>query len=318
MKVVPVYLFIILFSMAYSFSSRKDVVSVPKTKAELGELLFHEKLLSRDKTISCASCHQPDFAFADTLALSLGVEGRLGTRNTPSVTNLKYRPAFFYDGRASTLAEQVHFPVNNPLEMDFTISEAAMRLNKVTHYQTYFMNLYGHLPDSASIVDALVQFEQTLETSNTPFDLWMNDQPNTMSESAIRGREVFMSKKAKCFDCHFSPDFTGDEFRNIGLYDGEKLKDRGRFDHTKDSADLGKFKVPGLRNVAVTAPYMHNGMFKTLREVIDYYDDPKKIIINSINSDSLIKDPLFLTEQEKVDLEHFLEALTDERFKGKM
>jgi len=129
----------------------------------------------------------------------------------------------------------------------------------------------------------------------------------------VRGREVFMNK-GKCFDCHFSPDFTGDEFRNVGLYTGkERFADSGRFEITKDSADLGKFKVPGLRNVAVTAPYMHNGMFKTLEEVIEFYDQPDKFVTGSINRDTLVR-PLNLTPQEKSDLKAFLEALTDQRF----
>ena len=135
-----------------------------------------------------------------------------------------------------------------------------------------------------------------------------------MSTAAIRGREVFMSKKAKCFDCHFSPDFTGDEFRNIGLFDKNQFLDKGRFEVTKDSADLGKFKVPGLRNVAVTPPYMHNGMFSTLEEVVEYYDNPTKFVAHSINADSLLQKPLGLTVQEKSDLVEFMKALTDFRF----
>ena len=144
----------------------------------------------------------------------------------------------------------------------------------------------------------------------------MNDEPGGMNESAVRGRMVFLNK-GKCFDCHFGPDFTVDEFRNIGLYDGEGYNDRGRFEITKDSTDLGKFKVPGLRNIAVTAPYMHDGSFKTLREVIDYYDRPTDFVAHSINQDPLLSEPLNLTEQEKVDLENFLIALTDDRFMEK-
>ena len=123
-----------------------------------------------------------------------------------------------------------------------------------------------------------------------------------------------MGPKTKCFDCHFSPDFTGDEFRNIGLYDGRKLKDTGRYVITRNKKDIGKFKVPGLRNVAVTAPYMHNGMFKTLKEVIEYYDNPYKVVPKPINIDTLMEKPLGLTAEEKLDIEHFLLTLTDDRF----
>lgn len=122
-------------------------------------------------------------------------------------------------------------------------------------------------------------------------------------------------KKGKCFDCHFSPDFTGDEFRNIGLFNGKNLNDAGRFAISKDSLDLGKFKVPGLRNIAVTAPYMHNGMFKTLEEVIDYYDQPNRLMPDAIGRDTLLAQPLNLSLEEKADLKAFLEALTDDRFK---
>ena len=131
--------------------------------------------------------------------------------------------------------------------------------------------------------------------------------------SAKRGREIF-NTKGKCFDCHFGPDFTTDLFRNIGLFNGKDLNDSGRYVVTRDPKDIGRFKTPGLRNIAVTAPYMHNGMHKTLREVIDYYNEPDKFISNSVNRDTLLAKPLGLTEQEKQDLEAFLNSLTDARF----
>jgi len=151
------------------------------------------------------------------------------------------------------------------------------------------------------------------KTEETEFDNWMQDKPNNMSESAKRGRKLFLDPKTKCFECHFSPDFTGDDFKNVGMFDGKSMKDVGRFTITKDSADLGKFKVPTLRNVAKTPPYMHNGYFKTLKEVIDYYDDPLKLLPNAINRDTLLNAPLHLTEQEKIDLEQFLISLTDKK-----
>ncbi len=164
-----------------------------------------------------------------------------------------------------------------------------------------------------SLASALAAYVRTLETSDTPFDRWMQDKPGGMNQAAVRGRQIFMTR-GRCFDCHFSPDFTGDEFRNVGLYNGKNLKDTGRFAITRDSADLGKFKVPGLRNVALTAPYMHNGMFRTLEEVIDFYDAPDKFVSDAIARDTLLARPLGLTAQEKSDLKAFLEALTDDRF----
>lgn len=287
----------------------------PKSAAELGEKLFSDPILSLDKSQSCATCHIPAFAFADTAALSLGVAGKRGTRNTPSVMNMLSRPYFFYDGRAGTLEDQALHPIRNPVEMNLQVAQAVERLRKHKHYPQWFKNIYGKAPDSLLLGDAIAQFIRTLESpGDSPMDRWQNQAPGvTMTPEQIRGREIFMVK-GKCFECHFSPDLTGDEFRNIGLYNGKNLNDLGRFDFTKDSADIGKFKVPGLRNVAMTAPYMHNGMFRTLEEVIDYYDQPDNFVSNAIGRDSLLSKPLNLTAQEKKDLLQFMHALTDKRF----
>jgi cytochrome c peroxidase len=173
------------------------------------------------------------------------------------------------------------------------------------------MEAFGEAPNRKNLEIAIAEFERTLQTINTPFDKFMNDDSTAINASAQRGREIFMGTKAKCFDCHFSPDFTGDEFKNIGLYDGKKYNDVGRFAITKNKHDIGKFKVPGLRNVANTAPYMHNGMFKTLREVIDYYDNLYAVVKQPINLDSTLEKPLLLTEQEKIDIESFLQSLSN-------
>lgn len=286
----------------------------PQTSEDLGRLLFEDVILSSDQSVSCASCHIPAFAFSDTSAVSLGVGGQKGTRNTPAVTNMSARSSFFWDGRAATLEDQVVQPIENPVEMNLPLPMALERLRGSARYNRFFQAIYGRPADTLALADALASFIRTLETGNTPFDRWMRGDAAAMSASAARGREVFMTK-GKCFDCHFSPDFTGDEFRNIGLFDGKALNDTGRFAITKDSADLGKFKVPGLRNIAVTAPYMHDGSFRTLREVIDYYDQPDKFVTHSFNRDALLAQPLNLTEAEKRELEAFLLALTDDRFR---
>lgn len=285
-----------------------------QTPEQLGERLFSDPILSLDSSISCASCHIPKFAFCDTALVSRGVGGHLGRRNSPGITNMTSRPYFFFDGRAATLEQQVLMPIQDTLEMRSSLDLVTQRLRRHAEYGPAFQQLYGHEADASTLAATLAAFVRTLETPNTPFDRWMQGKPRPMSEAAVRGRQIFM-KKGKCFDCHFSPDFTGDEFRNVGLYTGQpNFADRGRFDITHDSTDLGKFKVPGLRNVALTAPYMHNGMFKTLEEVIEFYNVPNQIVPGGINRDTLLNAPLHLTVEEKADLKTFLEALTDERF----
>lgn len=288
------------------------------TKEQLGEKLFFDKILSSDQTISCASCHIPQFAFADTLPFSKGVNGKITARNTPSVMNMAARDLYFYDGRAASLEAQVVFPVEHPNEMNLPFHQAVERINHSKEYRKLFFQLYKKNPDSISIVDAIARFEKTLETDHTPNDRWMNDQADAMTASQLRGRELFTSDKTKCFECHFTPDFTSDEFKNIGLFNGKELNDSGRYVITKNPNDIGKFKIPGLRNVAVTAPYMHDGRFKTLREVIDYYDNPSLFIKNSIGRDSILPEKIGLTEQEKIDLASYLIALTDDQFSAKM
>lgn len=282
---------------------------------DIGKKLFFDKLLSADQSLSCETCHQQAFAFSDTSAFSKGVDGKIGTRNTPSVMNMSARPYFFYDGRSPSLEDQVFHPIRNPIEMNLSVVDAVQRVRKNPEYIRLFKKVFRHKPDSILIGKALAAYIRSLESpGNSSSDIWLNTPGSqALDASQIRGRFIFMNK-GKCFDCHFSPDFTGDEFRNIGTYNGKNLNDVGRFAITKNDADLGKFKVPGLRNILVTGPYMHNGMFKTLREVVDFYDNPDLFVPDAINKDSLVMKPLALSETEKVDLVHFLEALTDKAY----
>lgn len=309
--------FILPVFFLFSCKNETPLLKEPHTSAQLGELLFFDPILSSDSTISCASCHKPEFAFADNSPVSIGVGGKKGDRNTPSAMNLSARVFQFWDGRAETLEEQALGPIENPVEMNLPLSEVVKRLYRHKQYTNFFMKIYGKQPNRDNIALAIADYERTLETSNTVFDDYMKGRDTTQfSTSAKRGQNLF-NNKAKCFDCHFGPDFTGDQFRNIGIFNGKDLNDSGRFIVTRKPSDIGKFKTPGLRNVAVTAPYMHNGMHKTLREVIDYYDMPDKFISNSVNRDTLLSKPLNLTEQEKKDLENFLLTLTDRRFLNK-
>lgn len=285
----------------------------PLTRAKLGERLFFDPILSANRTISCGSCHKPQFAFADTLAFSEGIHGIPTKRNTPALTNQSGRPSFFWDGRAASLEEQAKQPIISPDEMGLPIEDAVQRLNNDSGYVRAFRKLYNSLPTEKNLLQALAAFERTLETANSPYDRYINGDDNAMSPEAVRGRLLFIGK-ANCSTCHSGEDFTADRFKNIGLYNGTTLKDAGRFGITKDSAQMGFFKVPGLRNVAVTAPYMHNGMFKTLREVIAYYNKPDAVVHDGIKRDLSLSTPLNLTDTEVNELEAFLTALTDDRF----
>lgn len=284
-----------------------------KTKEALGKKLFFDKRLSKNNTISCASCHKPEFAFADSSPLSVGINGRIGKRNTPSSMNMSAREIFFYDGRASSLEHQAIFPIQDHNEMDILLDEAFDKIKKDKTYQTLFQTIYKSKPTKENILNAIAEFERSLETSS-PFDEYMSGDTNAISASARRGHILFQDPKNGCFECHFSPDFTGDEFRNIGLFDGKKYNDSGRYLITKKKEDIGRFKVPGLRNLVATSPYMHDGSFRTLKEVIDYYDDIYRVVATPYNEDSIVKRKLNLSEQDKIDLENFLISLTDKKF----
>jgi cytochrome c peroxidase len=312
------YCLVVLASLVVLLAQTAFVSPEPKTKEELGKILFFDPILSGTRTISCASCHKEEFAFADTVKLSPGVHGRKGVRNSPSAMNGDMQVSFFWDGRAATLEQQALIPISNPLEMDLPVYLAVKRLNKNALYRRAFQNLFHEAPNKTNLALALAAFERTLETSDSPLDDWrLNDNEDAVSASAKRGFALF-NGKANCVQCHFGANFNNVEFRNIGLFDGKTLTDSGRAAITKNPADIGKFKIGPLRNVALTPPYMHNGMFKTLREVIDYYNDPDKVVPHAIGRDSLLSKPLNLSDQEKTDLESFLISLTDRRFKIKV
>ena len=306
---------LILGSLAAVVAGAVSFTTVPpvNTKAALGEKLFNEKILSKDSSVSCASCHIPSMGFADSTAFSIGIGETPTTRNTPSVLNMKHRPYFFWDGRAASLEQQALMPIANKDEMGLPVAEAVQRLRANKTYRNLFLKIFGSLPTAKNLSAALAAYEKTLETDDSKFDLSF-DEEFPLTDSEERGRLLFVGDKAKCFDCHMGPDFTNDDFKNIGLYNGTTLNDAGRFKITGNKEDLGKFKTPGLRNVAITAPYMHNGMFKTLEEVVDYYNNPRAVVKDPVNIDESLREPLELTADERTDLINFLKTLTDKRF----
>jgi cytochrome c peroxidase len=213
------------------------------------------------------------------------------------------------------LEQQALMPIEHPNEMGLSIAQAIKRLNENELYKKLFNKIYKQNPNAQNLANALASFERTLETVDSKFDDWTNNNNlKTWTSSEERGRELFVGNKAKCFNCHSGEDFTNDDFKSIGTYNGSTFNDAGLFNLTKKESDKGKFKTPGLRNVAVTAPYMHNGMFSTLEQVVAYYNNPKLIIANGINIDADLAQPLGLTQQEQTDLVAFLKTLTDRAF----
>ena len=270
---------IVIIGFAILFIEATFIKGEPTNKAELGKLLFFDSILSKDRTISCASCHKPGFAFADSSRVSMGVAGKKGVRNTPSAMNVLLQQFFFWDGRAKTLEEQALGPIENPVEMDLHIDSALQRLQQSKTYSAYFKHVFNSRPTRENLAAAIAAFERTLETSDSPFDNWkFADDSNAVSDAAKKGFAIF-NGKGKCVQCHFGADFTQNSFRNIGLFNGKNLNDSGRIAITGLKEDLGKFKIGSLRNVAVTAPYMHNGMFKTLEAVIDFYNERNPVSV---------------------------------------
>jgi cytochrome c peroxidase len=277
-------------------------------KAELGRVLFFDKRLSVDDTIACADCHNPKFAFTDGRPVSIGVRGQKGGRNAPTVINRAYSVEQFWDGRAPTLEEQAKGPIANPLEMANTHEAVAEKLKKIAGYSWLFKRAFGTEDITIDhVAKAIATFERTILSGNSPYDRYKAGDKSALSESAKRGMDVFFNK-AKCDQCHFGINFTDGSFVNLGVGMDKPNPDLGRYLVTKRESDKGAFKTPTLREVARTAPYMHDGSLATLEEVIEFYN---KGGIPNPYLDKRIK-PLNLSEQDKKDLVEFLKSLSGE------
>ncbi|MEW6776118.1 MAG: cytochrome-c peroxidase [Bdellovibrionota bacterium] len=290
----------------------KDSAQVPRDnsitgeKVELGRLLYFDGRLSRDGTISCASCHNPKHGWTDEGPTSTGIRGQKGGRRAPTVLNRLFSTAQFWDGRAASLEEQAKGPIQNPIEMGFTHEEAVARFSKIAEYSPYFEKAFG-TPEVTidRIAQAIATFERTVVTGDSPVDRWQRKGEETaVSESVKRGLQVF-NGKARCITCHAGFNFTDERFHNLGVGMDKEKPDLGRYDVTKQDADKGAFKTPGLRNLKSRAPYMHDGSEKTLETVVDFYD---KGGLKNPRLDIQMK-PLGLTPDEKKDLIAFLDAL---------
>ena len=310
-----------------------------RAKVELGRQLYFDTRLSADNKVSCASCHHPDEGFARHTQFGVGIGDQTGGRNSPVSYNRILSGAQFWDGRAASLEDQAIGPIANPIEMGNTHETCVGDLKKIPLYVLQFNAIFG--PDQMTIANvgkAIAAFERCLVTGPSPFDYserfapfrklsaedladLKEDDPETyklyeelqaqmkakpMSESALRGRELFFSQRVNCTACHVGANLADELYHNLGIGMDKPMPDLGRYEVTKQEKDKGAFKTPTVRNVALSAPYMHDGSLKTLLEVVEHYD--KGGTPNKWLSDKVM--PLKLTPQEKLDLVAFMEACT--------
>jgi cytochrome c peroxidase len=274
----------------------------------LGRELFYDERLSSTATVSCASCHVQAHAFADPNPHSLGVEEHEGTRNAPGLINEAWGKSYFWDGRETTLELQAVKPIENPLEMATSLEEVAARLSSDAEITGRFEQAYSAPPSAETIPRALASFVRSLISSESRYDAYLRGDASALNETERRGEQIFSGERGECFHCHVGYNLTSQGYRNDGIAFDDP--DSGRFEITGKPLDRGKFKTPTLRNVGVSAPYMHDGALPTLEAVVDHYDAGGR---GHDNTDPLIK-PLGLSDTDKADLVAFLEALTDEAF----
>jgi cytochrome c peroxidase len=283
--------------------------------AALGRLLFYEKALSADGSLSCASCHKQEFAFADSAHLSPGMNGMRTARNTMPLMNLAWDHFFFWDARALSLELQAFEPVTAHREMASRWTEVSERLMRDPRYPPLFTAAYGDARiDSLRIAFALAQFERTLISLDSRFDRWLyRKQQDALTAQERRGKDLFFTR-AHCVDCHEPPLFKGHHVVNIGL-DSVPI-DPGMGGRTGMPWHRGRFKTPTLRNIARTAPYMHDGRFATLEEVMDFYAEGVHVHAATLDEHMLPwrKGEVRLSQQDRADLVAFLHALTDSAF----
>lgn len=280
-------------------------------RAELGKLLFFDTRLSPDKTISCATCHDPRKGWTDQVPVSIGFGNRKGKRNSLTILNavLYYsgqgKQTLFWDGRATSLEEQALHPIINPDEMGSSPEHVVKTLSAIQGYRPYFKRAFGDEGvDIDRVAKAIAAFEKTLVSMNAPYDRYEAGETTAVSTEALAGFKLFIGK-ATCTACHSASVFSDMDFHNIGVGQDKKPPDLGRFEVSKEDRGRGAYRTPTLRNLRFTAPYMHDGSIKTLEEVIDFYDR------GGVENEWLDPDiqPLFLTAPEKRQLLAFMAAL---------
>jgi cytochrome c peroxidase len=276
-----------------------------EAKVALGRALFFDKRLSKTDNVSCATCHVPQFAFTDRKTVSEGVNGGKTMRNAPSLLNVGYQPTFMFDAHIPTLEQQVIVPIQEHVEMDMKMKDLIEKLKSIPSYQDQAKKIFGRDFDAYVLTRSISAFERTLISQNSRFDQYMHGDKKVLTKDEIEGYRLF-SKKLYCTTCHAYPSFTTNKAENNGLY-AKYGEDQGRFRIHNDSSDIGKFKVPSLRNVELTFPYMHDGSLRMLEEVISHYESGGK---GHVNQHESIK-PFSLNELERKQLVSFLRCLTD-------
>lgn len=284
-----------------------------KQKAELGRLLYFDKRLSSDHTISCASCHNIPCAYSDCRAIAIGIENQKGTRHSPTIINAAYSKFLFWDGRAVSLEDQCGGPLGNTKEMTNkkNVHDAHLQcteeVKSIPGYRILFKNAFAKDEITIDeIAQAIATFERTILSGNSPYDRYRAGEKGALTEKQIRGFEVF--KKVGCVNCHLGFNFSDERFHNIGVGMDSTHPDLGRYEITHDKKDWGAFKTPTLREVDLTSPYMHDGSLETLEAVIDYYD---KGGIKNKNLHPLMR-PLNMSSEDKEALLSFLKSLNGE------
>jgi len=287
-----------------------DKNPISQVKIDLGHKLYFDARLSKDGTISCATCHAPEQGFSDGRPTSLGINHQPGARNAPTVMNRLFSKEQFWDGRAADLEDQALGPIQNPIEMGHTLEGMISNVEKIQAYAPEFSAAFGSPGINADrVAMAIASYERTVLAGNSLYDRYQAGDTTALSGSAVRGMNLFNdAQKANCVTCHAGFNFTDESYHNLGVGMDKPNPDWGRFSVTKNDFDKGAFKTPTLRNVTQSGPYMHDGSHTTLLDVVNFYDR------GGLKNQWLSKEikPLHLTDQDRADLVAFLESLTGE------
>jgi cytochrome c peroxidase len=314
-----VFIFFGLISFAFNGCNSREIsllgpISYPDLnplnakKAELGKMLFFDKRLSFDNTISCSTCHNPALAFTDGKKLSVGAHGRFSMRNAPSLLNVGYQKTLMADGQVPSIEMQALVPLQDTSEMANNIKVVLEKLNSIEYYKQAAKEIFNRKFDAFVLTQSLANYQRTLVSNNSSFDRYMyHKEKNVISKQAQSGWEIF-SKELYCTKCHTPPLFTNLKVENNGLYSNYKNRvDKGRFRINGDSSEIGSFKVPTLRNISLTAPYMHDGSLKSIEDVLEFYSKGGN---RNVNQNPTIQ-PFILTKEKKRDLKAFLLSLEE-------